>query len=226
VSIFIGSNAGETIEPGTVSPSVAVIGSPSTPGAGADIILAGSGDDRVAGGGGNDIVSLGAGNDLYTWNSGDGNDLVDGGSGSDTLVFNGSTAAETITVSAGTQGTTRVASSADNGSVTSTRIEHIVISAGAGDDVVDASALPAGRATLEIADAKQAEKIDQVEVGRRVAGPVRLAFRVDDSAALGQRLAEAGATVVGGPVVTPWRHRNVRLHPPEGVQLTLFTVLD
>ncbi|MFL6570926.1 MAG: hypothetical protein ACJ8G4_04165, partial [Burkholderiales bacterium] len=150
MSIFIGSNAGETIEPGFVSPSVTVIGNPKTPGAGVDIILAGSGDDRVAGGGGNDIASLGAGNYLYTWNSGDGNDLVDGGSGSDTLAFNGSAAAETIKLSSGILGTTRVSSSADNGGVTLEGVEHIVVSAGAGDDVVDASGLPAGRAALEI----------------------------------------------------------------------------
>jgi len=150
VSIFIGSNAGETIEPGFVSPSVTVIGNPKTPGAGVDIILAGSGDDRVAGGGSSDIVSLGAGNDLYTWNSGDGNDLVDGGSGTDTLAFNGSAAAETIRLSSGLLGTTQVATSAESGSVTLTGVEHIVVSAGDGDDVVDASGLPAGRASLEI----------------------------------------------------------------------------
>ena len=150
MSIFIGSNAGETIEPGFVSPSVTVIGNPKTPGAGVDIILAGNGDDRVAGGGGSDIVSLGAGNDLYTWNSGDGNDLVDGGSGTDTLAFNGSAAAETIKLSSSLLGTTRVSTSAENGSVTLTDVEHIVVSAGDGDDVVDASSLPAGRASLEI----------------------------------------------------------------------------
>ena len=150
MSIFIGSNAGETIEPGFVSPSVTVIGNPKTPGAGTDIILAGNGDDRVAGGGGSDIVSLGGGNDLYTWNSGDGNDLVDGGSGSDTLAFNGSTGADTIKLAAGILGTTRVSSSVDNGSVTLTGIEHIIVSAGAGDDLVDASGLAAGAATLEI----------------------------------------------------------------------------
>jgi lactoylglutathione lyase len=65
--------------------------------------------------------------------------------------------------------------------------------------------LQAGRATIEIADVRQAEFIDRVEVGRRVAGPVRLAFEVENSAALGQRLADAGATVVAGPIVTPWR---------------------
>jgi catechol 2,3-dioxygenase-like lactoylglutathione lyase family enzyme len=86
--------------------------------------------------------------------------------------------------------------------------------------------LQAGRATIEIADARQAAFIDQVEIGRRVAGPVRLAFEVEDSASMAVRLEAAGATLVAGPVVTPWRHRNVRLDPPEGVQLTLFTVLD
>lgn len=86
--------------------------------------------------------------------------------------------------------------------------------------------LQAGRATIEIADTRQAEFIDSVEVGRRVAGPIRLAFEVDDSAELADRLAGAGATVVAGPVVTPWGDRNVRLDPPDGVQLTLFTVAE
>jgi hypothetical protein len=27
-------------------------------------------------------------------------------------------------------------------------------------------------------------------------------------------------------VVTPWSHRNVRLRAPDGMQLTLFTVLE
>jgi catechol 2,3-dioxygenase-like lactoylglutathione lyase family enzyme len=88
------------------------------------------------------------------------------------------------------------------------------------------SILGAGRATIEIIDAQHAAEVDEIEVGRRVAGPVRLALRVEDSAATAQRLADAGATIVGGPVVTPWNDRNVRLDPPEGVQLTLFTVSD
>ena len=88
------------------------------------------------------------------------------------------------------------------------------------------SILGAGRATIELVDARHAAEIDEIEVGRRVAGPVRLALQVDDSAATAQRLAGAGATIVGGPVTTPWNDRNVRLDPPDGVQLTLFTVLD
>jgi lactoylglutathione lyase len=86
--------------------------------------------------------------------------------------------------------------------------------------------LDAGRATLELLSAAQAEEVDRVEVGERVAGPVRLALEVDDSAATAEALAAAGAERIGGPVVTPWFHRNVRLRAPDGMQLTLFTVLD
>ena len=86
--------------------------------------------------------------------------------------------------------------------------------------------LDAGRATLELLDERQAESVDEIEVGRRVAGPVRLALEVGDSVAVGRRLVEAGATAVGGPVDTPWRHRNVRVEAPDGMQRTLFTVLD
>ena len=38
--------------------------------------------------------------------------------------------------------------------------------------------LDAGRATLELLDATHAEAVDRIEVGRRVAGPVRLALQV------------------------------------------------
>lgn len=86
--------------------------------------------------------------------------------------------------------------------------------------------LDAGRATLELLDRTHAEAVDRIEVGRRVAGPVRLALQVDDSAATSEQLQQAGATHIAGPVVTPWRHSNVRLEAPDGMQLTLFTVLD
>jgi catechol 2,3-dioxygenase-like lactoylglutathione lyase family enzyme len=86
--------------------------------------------------------------------------------------------------------------------------------------------LEAGRATLELLEEGHAAEVDEIEVGRRVAGPVRLALEVDDSAGIAGQLVEAGATPVGGPVETPWRHRNVRVQAPDGMQLTLFTVLD
>ncbi|TMM25932.1 MAG: VOC family protein [Actinobacteria bacterium] len=87
--------------------------------------------------------------------------------------------------------------------------------------------LDAGRATLELLSPKQAEQIDEIEVGRSgVSGPVRIALRVADSVELAARLAAAGAEQLAEPVVTPWSDRNVRLRTPEGIQLTLFTPLE
>ena len=86
--------------------------------------------------------------------------------------------------------------------------------------------LEAGRATLELTDPPHAEYIDEVEVGRRVAGHIRLAFEVDDSAATAEQLAAAGAKVLAGPTRTPWSSLNARLEGPAGLQLTLFTELD
>jgi len=86
--------------------------------------------------------------------------------------------------------------------------------------------LDAGRATLELLDPKHAAAVDALEVGRRVAGTVRAALEVDDSAATADALEAAGAERLAGPVVTPWQHRNVRLVARDGMQLTLFTVLE
>ncbi len=86
--------------------------------------------------------------------------------------------------------------------------------------------LEAGRATLELTDPNHAAFIDDVEVGRRVAGHVRVAFQVDDSAAVTERLAAAGAEVVAEPTRTPWNSLNSRLEAPAALQLTLFTELD
>ena len=86
--------------------------------------------------------------------------------------------------------------------------------------------LDAGRATLVLLSVGQAELVDRVEVGSRVAGPVRVALEVADSAQTARRLVDGGAETLAEPVVTPWRHRNVRVRAPGGLQLTLFTVLD
>ncbi|AVT39591.1 VOC family protein [Plantactinospora sp. BB1] len=86
--------------------------------------------------------------------------------------------------------------------------------------------LEAGRATLEITDPGHAEYIDEVEVGRRVAGHIRVALEVDDSPAVTATLADAGATVLAEPTRTPWNSLNSRLAAPGHLQLTLFTELD
>jgi len=86
--------------------------------------------------------------------------------------------------------------------------------------------LDAGRATLEVLSRSQVDYVDEIEAGGTPSGPVRLALEVEDSAASAEVLEVAGADRLGGPVVTPWQHRNVRLRAPDGMQLTLFTVLD
>jgi predicted enzyme related to lactoylglutathione lyase len=82
--------------------------------------------------------------------------------------------------------------------------------------------LDAGRATLELADPPHADYIDEVEVGRRVAGHIRIAFEVADARAATATAAAAGATIVAEPTETPWRSLNARLEAPAGLQLTLF----
>ena len=85
--------------------------------------------------------------------------------------------------------------------------------------------LEAGRATLELADPGHAAYIDEVEVGRRVAGHIRVAFEVDDSRSMTETLEAAGAAVIAEPTITPWNSLNSRLEGPAGLQLTLFSEL-
>jgi predicted GNAT superfamily acetyltransferase/predicted enzyme related to lactoylglutathione lyase len=87
------------------------------------------------------------------------------------------------------------------------------------------SILSAGRATLELADPPHAAYVDEVEVGRRVAGHIRVAFQVPDSRAGTAALAAAGARVLAQPTRTPWDSLNSRLEAPAGLQLTLFCEL-
>jgi predicted enzyme related to lactoylglutathione lyase len=83
--------------------------------------------------------------------------------------------------------------------------------------------LEAGVATLELTDPRHAAYIDQVEVGRRVAGHIRVALQVDDSAAATDHAVAAGANLIAPPTRTPWGDRNARLDAPAGLQLTLFS---
>jgi methylmalonyl-CoA/ethylmalonyl-CoA epimerase len=84
--------------------------------------------------------------------------------------------------------------------------------------------LDLGQATLEIFDEKQANTVDQIEVGRRLSGQIRFALQVPDLKAAMERLLSKGAILVHPPVVTPWGDRNVRLQDPEGMQVTLYQV--
>jgi lactoylglutathione lyase len=82
--------------------------------------------------------------------------------------------------------------------------------------------LDAGQATLELADVSHATYIDQVEVGSRVAGHIRVALQVDEVDAGTDDARTAGAVVIAEPTPTPWGSRNARLSAPGGLQLTLF----
>ena len=81
--------------------------------------------------------------------------------------------------------------------------------------------LEAGRATLELLDEAQAAFVDEIEVGQRVSGAVRIAFEVVHSVETARRLVEAGAREVAPPILTPWGDRNARVETPDGMQFVL-----
>ncbi len=84
----------------------------------------------------------------------------------------------------------------------------------------------AGRATLEVLDPTHAAAVDQLEVGERVSGQIRFAFEVADVRAALDRALAYGSTLVHEPVLTPWNHLNARVQSPDGLQITLFQVVE
>ena len=92
------------------------------------------------------------------------------------------------------------------------------------EDQGRALVLDLGRATLEVFDEKQANTVDQIEVGRRVSGKIRFALQVPDLEAAIERLTSHGAKLVHPPVDTPWGDRTVRFEDPDGMQITLYQV--
>ena len=95
-----------------------------------------------------------------------------------------------------------------------------------GDNDARVVILDAGRATLELCNTAQKEMIDAVEVGHPASPKIRVAFEVADTNSTTTRLVEAGATLIGAPVETPWRSLNSRLAAPAGLQITVFEELD
>ena len=82
--------------------------------------------------------------------------------------------------------------------------------------------LDAGRASLELIDSRHAATIDEIEVGERVAGPVRLAFKVGNAIdTAGEKLAAAGAIKIAAVKQAPWS-KVQRMQDPSGMQFTLF----
>ena len=79
-----------------------------------------------------------------------------------------------------------------------------------------------GKATLEVFDEAQAETVDQIEVGKRISGPIRFALQVPDLKVATERLLSHGAMLIHPAVTTPWGDTNVRFEDPDGMQITLF----
>jgi uncharacterized glyoxalase superfamily protein PhnB len=101
--------------------------------------------------------------------------------------------------------------------------EELVVDGESGERV---TILDVGRATLELSNPAQVAMIDQVEVGRRVAPRLRVAFEVADADAVTRELVEGGADLVAEPAITPWQSLNARLEAPAGLQLTVFQEMD
>ena len=93
------------------------------------------------------------------------------------------------------------------------------------DDAGRVIILEAGRATLELSDVRHAEHIDQLEVGRRVAGRFRVALQVPDARQATEQAVDGGAALIAAPTPTPWNSLTSRLEAPGGMQLTLFEQL-
>ncbi|HZF04437.1 MAG TPA: Ig-like domain-containing protein [Patescibacteria group bacterium] len=130
-------------------------------GPGKDTVLGGDGDDRLTGGIGDDSIAGGDGADVVTWSRGDGSDAIDGGTGADAVLMYGSASADDVAIRASDthvnvsiggarldlQGIERLAidsgAGADTiriGDLRGTVLAFIEVDAGAGNDVVDASA--------------------------------------------------------------------------------------
>ncbi len=86
--------------------------------------------------------------------------------------------------------------------------------------------LEMGNASLEVFDENQAKLIDDMEAGKRISGQIRFALQVPDLESAMKRLLNHGATLVHEPVMTPWGDYNVRLQDPDGMQITLFQVMQ
>ncbi len=82
--------------------------------------------------------------------------------------------------------------------------------------------LTAGLASLELIDKKHAGTIDEIEVGKQVAGPVRLALNIGDGIeTVGKTLEVSGAIKLADVKQAPWS-KVQRMQDPGGMQFTLF----
>ena len=82
--------------------------------------------------------------------------------------------------------------------------------------------LTAGLASLELIDKNHANTIDEIEVGKRVAGPVRIALNIGNNIEeVGKTLEISGAIKIADVKQAPWS-KVQRMQDPGGMQFTLF----
>ena len=83
--------------------------------------------------------------------------------------------------------------------------------------------LEAGKASLELIDSDHAATIDGIEVGKRTAGPIRLAINVGENnlESAVEECLQGGAVKLAGITNAPWS-KVIRLEDPSGMQFTLF----
>ena len=82
--------------------------------------------------------------------------------------------------------------------------------------------LEAGKASLELIDSKHAASIDEIEVGKRIAGPVRLALNIGENIEdASEKFIAGGAIALADTKQAPWS-KVKRLQDPSDMQFTLF----
>jgi catechol 2,3-dioxygenase-like lactoylglutathione lyase family enzyme len=89
-----------------------------------------------------------------------------------------------------------------------------------------AQVLGGGKAMLEIFDNDYAKYVDEMEVGARLSGKVRFALEVPDIHAALKRAIAHGGSLVHQPVETPWKDLNARVEAPDGMQITLYQLIN
>ena len=83
-----------------------------------------------------------------------------------------------------------------------------------------------GKAVIEILDKEHASHVDTIEAGKPVSGSIRFAFRVPDIHLAIENALKYGAKLVQEPIRTPWNDWNARIESPDGLQITLFQVMQ
>ena len=83
-----------------------------------------------------------------------------------------------------------------------------------------------GKAVIEILDKEHSTHVDAIEVGQQVSGQIRFAFQVSDIYKAVEDARQYGATIVSEPTLTPWHDLNARVESPDGLQITLFQVIQ